>query len=264
MAKIFDTHTHFNDDAYKQKNLLVEDMIEDAKKMGVDMFCCAGFDLKSSSKAARYALKYNGVYAAVGIHPTEAHKIYESDLESLDVLANAQKVVAIGEIGLDYYYTDENKEKQKKQLINQIKIAKKYDLAVMLHLRDKDGQTDAYYDALEIVKDLKVRRGVVHCFTQGIEIANEFIKLGFMISIPGVVTFKNATILQDAVRQISLNNLVVETDAPYLTPEPYRGKINQSKYIKYTVDKIAKIKKLEVDDVVSATTQNAKKMFNIK
>ncbi|AOG61101.1 Mg-dependent DNase [Spiroplasma helicoides] len=263
MAGIFDTHTHFNDPRYKEEGIETKEMIEEAKLNGVSRFCCVGFDVPSSKLATKYALKYQGVYCAIGVHPNEAHLMKEKDWEEIETLAHAEKVVAIGEVGLDYYYTNEYKEIQKEVLIKHIKIAQENDLAVMLHIRDKDDSEDAYNDAYEILKKYKVTRAIVHCFTRGYNLAKKFTDKGYYISIPGVVTFKNSTDLQDAVKKISINHMLVETDAPYLTPQPNRGKINTSKEIVHVVEKIAKIKNLNKHDVIDATTTNAQKVFKL-
>lgn len=260
---IFDTHTHFNDEWYLKEGIEISDIISRAEKVGVKYFCNIGFDLKSSKRAVSQASLFKNVYAAVGVHPNEAHKIDVIDLEEIEQLANSDRVVAIGEVGLDYYKTDEHKEVQKEMFGRQIDIALKFDLALDMHIRDKDGKKDAYLDALKILKEKKVKKAIVHCFTQGYELAELFINEGYLISIPGIVTFKNSTALQDAVRKISLNSLLVETDAPYLTPEPLRGKINTSEFISYTVKKIAELKKMDVEDIISATETNAKAIFGI-
>ncbi|AUB32180.1 TatD family hydrolase [Spiroplasma floricola] len=264
MAGIFDTHTHFNDVVYKEKEFEVSDMISEAKIIGVSNFCCVGFDIKSSREACKYALKYPNVYAAVGIHPNDVNKFTLEDLDEIDTMAHGENVVAVGEIGLDYYYTSEDKEVQKKFFREQIKIALKNDLAVMMHIRDKDDSDQAYLDALEILDELKVERAIVHCYTRGIELAKKFTSRGYLISIPGVVTFKNATSLHETVEKLSLNEIIVETDAPYLTPEPKRGKLNMSKNIVYTIEKIASIRKINKADVIEATTSNAMKVFNLE
>ncbi|QBQ08220.1 Mg-dependent DNase [Spiroplasma gladiatoris] len=263
MARIFDTHTHFNDPKYKELGITTEEIIKEAKLVGVDRFCCVGYDVPSSKQAAKYALKYDEVYGAVGIHPNEAHAINQSDLEEIEVLAHANKIVAIGEIGLDYYYTRDYVEIQKEVLKKQIKIALENNLTVMMHIRDEDGKVDAYNDALEILVKMKVKNVIIHCFTRGYELAKKFVDKGYYISIPGVITFKGAEELQDAVKKLSLNNIVVETDAPYLTPVPNRGKVNTSKEIIYTVNEIAKIKNLNKHDVIDITSRNAKKAFKI-
>ncbi|KAJ3632134.1 hypothetical protein Zmor_019160 [Zophobas morio] len=241
------------------------EIVEKAKKVGVRYFCNVGFDIKSSKKAIQQAAKYNEVYAAVGIHPNEAHKVNLLDVEEIDTLANGEKVVAIGEIGLDYYHDGTKYKEQQVALFEaQLDVAKKHDLPVSLHIRDKDGKQDAYHDALEILKNKKITKGIVHCYTQDPDLAAKFIKEGYYISIPGIVTFKGATDLQDTVKAISLNSMLLETDAPYLTPDPMRGKLNTSEYIVYTAEYVAKLKNMDVADIVSATAINAKKIFNIK
>ncbi|WP_342258742.1 TatD family hydrolase [Spiroplasma endosymbiont of Dioctria linearis] len=263
MAGIFDTHTHFNDVVYKEQEIEVSEMIKDAKINGVSHFCCVGFDIDSSKEACKYALKYPNVYAAIGIHPNDVYKFKKEDLLEIDEMAHSDNVVAIGEVGLDYFYTDEHREIQKEFFKEQIKIAKKNELVVMMHIRDKDDSEQAYLDALEILDKLQVKRAIVHCYTRGIELAKKFTKRGYLISIPGVVTFKNATKLHETVEKLSLNEMIVETDAPYLTPEPKRGKLNMSKNIAYTIEKIANIKKLNKADIIEATTSNAMKIFKI-
>ncbi|AGR41683.1 TatD family hydrolase [Spiroplasma taiwanense] len=263
MAGIFDTHTHFNDSVYKEKEIETSEMIEEAQASGVSRFCCVGFDIESSKQAVKYALKFSNVYAAVGIHPNDVQNFLNKDLEEIELLSHGDNVVAIGEIGLDYYYSTEFKEIQKDFFRKQIEIAMKNDLAVMMHLRDNDNSEQAYNDALEILDDLKVKKAIVHCYTRGIKLAKKFTTRGYLISIPGVVTFKNAYELHETVEKLSLNEMIVETDAPYLTPEPKRGKINTSKEIVYTIEKIANIRNITKDDVIEATTNNALKVFNI-
>ncbi|AKU80329.1 TatD family hydrolase [Spiroplasma turonicum] len=263
MAGIFDTHTHFNDEIYKNNDIEISEIIKEANNNGVSNFCCVGFDVESSRQAVRYALKYPSVYGAVGIHPNNVNEFELSDLEEIDTLSYGQNVVAIGEIGLDYYYTPHDKDRQKTFFKKQIDIAIKNNLAVMMHIRDKDGSNQAYLDALEILKEKKPKRAIVHCYTRGYELAKKFIDLGCYLSIPGVVTFKNAKELQETVLKVSLNNILVETDAPYLTPEPNRGSINFSRYIVYTIKAIANIKQLNKNDVIEATSNNAYKVFKI-
>ncbi|ASP28778.1 Mg-dependent DNase [Spiroplasma corruscae] len=264
MAGIFDTHTHFNDEMYKNNDIEVSELIRDANQNGVSKFCCVGFDIESSKQAVKYALKYPSVYGAVGIHPNNVNDYELDDIDEIDTLSYGQNVVAIGEVGLDYYYTPHDKERQKLFFKKQIDIAIKNKLALMMHIRDKDGSEQAYIDALEILKEKKVKNAIVHCYTRGYELAKKFTDLGYYLSIPGVVTFKNAKELQETVLKVSINSLLVETDAPYLTPEPNRGAINQSRYIVYTVKAIANIKKLNKNDVIEATTNNAHKIFKIK
>ncbi|QEH62415.1 TatD DNase family protein [Spiroplasma chinense] len=264
MAGIFDTHTHFTDERYKEEGMETKEMINDAKAVGVANFCCVGYDVESSKKSAKYAMEFDEVFCAVGIHPTEAHTINEKDISEIEILAHADKTVAIGEIGLDYYYTDEYVEVQKEIFRKQIAIALDNDLAVMLHLRDRDGSDQAYLDALEILEEMEVKRAIVHCYTRGYDLAQKFVSKGYYISIPGVVTFDNAKDLHEAVQKLTINNILVETDAPYLTPVPHRGRINTTKEIVHTVEKIAKLKNLNKDDVAEITTRNAKKIFNLQ
>jgi TatD DNase family protein len=186
------------------------------------------------------------------------------ETEEIETLANGDKVVAIGEIGLDYFHNGKKyRDQQIKLLELQIDVAKKHNFPVALHIRDEEGKEDAYLDALEIIDRKKVQSGIIHCYTQGPELAQKFIERGFYISIPGIVTFKSAKALHKTVREISINFLLLETDAPYLAPEPMRGKINTSSYIAYTADYVANLKNMDVQDIITATATNAKKVFKI-
>ncbi|WP_338972246.1 TatD family hydrolase [Spiroplasma endosymbiont of Panorpa germanica] len=261
---IFDSHTHLNDSRYKELNYTTEEIVKQAKEVGVDLMCNVGFDINSSKLAIKQAQSNPGVYAAVGIHPNDVHKFdLKKDAEEINYLAMSNKVVAIGEVGLDYFYSRENRSEQIEWFKEQIKIAKTNNLPVMMHLRDEPGKYEAYDDALVILKDLKVKASIVHCFTVNLEYAKKFVQFGSFISIPGVVTFSNAKDLQEAVKWIPLSSLLIETDAPYLTPEPNRGKINFPKHIIHTANKIAELKKISVDNVVSSTRLNAQKIFHI-
>ncbi|AXK51817.1 TatD family hydrolase [Spiroplasma alleghenense] len=261
---IFDSHTHLNDPRYQELNYTTEEIVKQAREVGVDLMCNVGFDLNSSKLAVKQAQSNHGVFAAVGIHPNDVHNFdIEEDIKELNDLAMSKKVVAIGEVGLDYFYSRQNREEQISWFKEQIKVAKNNNLTVMMHLRDEVGNYQAYDDALEILKEMKVKSSIVHCFTVNLEYAQKFVKFGSYISIPGVVTFNNAKDLQEAVKWIPLSNLLIETDAPYLTPVPNRGKINFPKHIVHTANKIADLKKISVDNVVSSTRLNAQKVFNV-
>lgn len=260
---IFDAHTHFNDSSYREEGYSLSQMIKDANQSGVGYFCNVAFDVDSSKLAIQQAQNFAGVYATVGIHPMDVHNFQTDALDVLDLLADEKKVVAVGEVGLDYFWKKDNRAEQKQWFIDQIKIAQKHDLTLMMHIRDERNQFDAYDDVLEIIAKHHPKRMIVHCFSANTEYAKKFLNLGCYINIGGAVTFKNAHDLQEAARIIPLDHLLVETDAPYLTPHPFRGQKNFSKMITYTVQKIADLKGISYEAVVQVTTENAFKIFNL-
>ena len=221
---------------------------------GVCGIVTCGCDEKSSKAAIKLAEDFPFVYAAVGIHPGNID--FGTTVEQIKELATHNKCVAIGEIGLDYYWVDDNKQSQIEIFEKQILLAKELDLPIIVHDRD------AHADTLEILKKHKPK-GVVHCFSGSVEMAQEIIKLGLYIGVGGVITFKNAKKLPDVVRIIPDELLLVETDCPYLAPEPYRGKLCHSGMIKYTAQKIAEIRGTSEEYILNLTAQNAKKIFNL-
>lgn len=255
--KIFDTHCHLN-----HPDLIndLDKILKDAKEVGVDGFLVVGFDKQTSIDAIEIAKKYNNVYAAIGFHPTEIEDLSEEDfLLVMEMLSN-KKVVALGEIGLDYYWIKdkEKQEKQKQYFIRQIKYANKYNLPIVVHCRD------AIEDCYNILKDNEViNKGVLHCFSSSFEMATKFIKLGYYIGLDGPVTFTNSKTPKEVARQIPLEKLLVETDCPYLTPHPFRGKRNEPKFITLIIDEIAKIRNVDSDTISEATFENAKKLFHV-
>ena len=252
---MIDTHCHINDDLYISNP---EKYISDAREAGVKKFLVVGFDRKSSENAVNIAEKHEFLYAAVGIHPSDVKKSKAEDFEKIEELASNKNVIAIGEIGLDYYWDKDPqiKEEQKVGFIKQIEIANKYDLPISIHCRD------AIEDTLEILKKHPVKRGgIMHCYAGSLESAKEFIKLGFLIGIGGVVTFKNSQKLKDVVMQIPSDSYVLETDSPYLTPEPFRGKPNHSKYLCHVRDKIAELRNISPEKVTEETTKNFERVF---
>ncbi|WP_342268912.1 TatD family hydrolase [Spiroplasma endosymbiont of Aspidapion aeneum] len=264
MIGLFDAHTHLFEETYVRLGIKTSKIIEEALTNQVAGICCSGFDVASSEEAAKYSMKYDIVYASVGVHPDQANTTSLMDLTKIDDLCFYDKVVAVGEIGLDYFVKKLNKDKQIALFEEQLKIAKKHDLPVVLHVRDIEGTLDAYKDALKILKKHNINKGILHCFTQDYETAKSYIDSGFYISIGGIVTFDNAKEFQSVVEKISINNIVIETDAPYLTPVPKRGTVNFPKYIGYTAKKISELKKLPLNDVINTTCNNAKKVFKIK
>ena len=199
---------------------------------------------------------YNIVYATIGYHPDQADIITEKDIKKLENLVNSsKKVVGIGEIGLDYHYDDINKDKQKQIFEMQLKIAEKLSLPVVIHSRD------ATFDTIEILKKYKVK-GIIHCFSGSLETANIYIGMGYKLGIGGVLTFKNSK-LGEVVKEVSLNSIVLETDSPYLTPDPYRGKTNSSKYIPVIAEKLSQIKDVTINEVAKITTKNCYDLFDL-
>ena len=248
---IFDTHAHYDDERF---DCIRDELFWEMNQNGVCGIVSCGCDEASSKKALKMAEQNDFVYAAVGIHPGNIDS--GTTPEQIRSLANHPKCVAIGEIGLDYYWVDDNKQRQIEIFEQQILIAKELDLPILVHDRDAHG------DTMEILKKYKPK-GVVHCFSGSVEMAEEIIKLGMYIGVGGVVTFNNAKKLPDVVRIIPDELLLVETDCPYLAPVPYRGKLCHSGMIKYTAQKIAEIRSTTPESILNLTAKNAKKIFNL-
>ena len=252
---LFDTHVHLNDPVYENIDLV----IDSALKQGVKMMVVVGYDLESSITAVEIAKKYPFIYASVGIHPSEANKEYDDDLKKMEALI-CPRVVAIGEIGLDYHYPDCNKELQKDLFVKQIKLSQKYNLPILVHSRDACNDT---YKILKENKDDKAK-GIMHCYSYSYEMSKEFLKLNLLIGVGGVVTFKNAKEIKEIVKDIELKNIVLETDAPYLAPTPYRGQTNEPKYIKLVAEEIANIRGENIETIENETFNNALHLFGVK
>lgn len=249
---IFDTHSHYEDERFDP---IRDELFREMHQNGVCGIVTCGCDETSSKSALKMAEDYDFVYAAVGIHPGSIDS--GTTVEQIATLAKHEKCVAIGEIGLDYYWVDDNKPQQIEIFEKQILLAKELDLPIIVHDRDAHG------DTMEILKKHKPK-GVVHCFSGSVEMAQEIIKLGLYIGVGGVITFNNAKKLPDVVSIIPDELLVVETDCPYLAPVPYRGKTCHSGMIKYTVQKIAEIRGTTAQNIFELTHKNAKNLFNIK
>lgn len=250
-ALIFDTHAHYDDDRFSEN---LDELMCSMQQNGVEKIVTCGCDGESSKAALAIAEKYPFVYAAVGIHPCNIDS--DTTIYELRQLANHEKCVAIGEIGLDYYWESENKVEQKEIFKAQIDLAKELNLPVLVHDRE------AHADTIEILLKTKPR-GVLHCFSGSVESAKLITDIGMYIGVGGVITFKNAKKLPDVVRIIPDELLLVETDCPYLAPEPYRGKLCHSGMIKYTADKIAEIRGTTTENILNLTAKNAKKMLNL-
>ncbi len=251
---IFDSHAHYTDKAFNDDR---ENMLGSLRESGICGVINCGADIESSVFSVDLANKYDYIYAACGIHPEEADKIPENYIEIIRNLATNEKCVAIGEIGLDYYWRQDTKEKQKELFENQILLSKELDLPIIVHDREAHG------DTLEILKKHKPR-GVLHCFSGSPETAEEILKLGMYIGLGGALTFKNARKAVEVAQMLPLDRLLLETDCPYMAPVPFRGKRNYSGYIPYIAEKIAEIKGIDPQTVLDITSENAKKLFDLK
>lgn len=246
-----DTHCHLSKEYYDDIDLIIQENIE----ASIDKMIISGCEIESIDEAIEMTLKYDMVYATIGYHPDQANIVVEKDLIHLEnLLKSHKKILGIGEIGLDYHYDGTNKEKQKRLFEIQLKLAEKLNLPVVIHSRD------AVKDTIEILNKYKVK-GIIHCFSGSLETANIYIKMGYKLGIGGVVTFKNSK-LPDVVKNISLDNIVLETDSPYLTPDPYRGSVNSSKYIPLIAEKISTIKNISKEEVAKITTINCNDLFD--
>ena len=252
----FDTHVHLNSDRYEN----IEEIIKSALDNGVEKMLVVGYDVETSLKAVEIASNFDFIYAAVGIHPSEVKKAKISDLESVENCLKNKKVVAIGEIGLDYHWDQDNKEYQKRFFIEQLKLANKYNLPVVIHSRDAAKDT---YDVLKENKQY-YKKGIMHCYSYSLEMAKLFIDLNFKIAFGGALTFLNAKENKEIVKCIDVENLLIETDAPYLTPHPFRGKINEPKYIHLVAEEMAKLKDLSVEKIAQITYDNACAVLGIE
>ena len=254
---MIDSHCHINDELYKNNPA---EYVKEAEKAGVFQFLVVGFDEKSSELALEIANKNKSCYAAVGIHPSDAKNAKPGDLEKIKELARSDRAIAIGEIGLDYYWDkDESVRAQQKEFFKeQIKIANELNLPISIHCRD------ALEDCLQILKENPVKHGgIMHCYAGSLEMSSEFIKLGFLLGFGGTVTFKNSIRPKEVAKKVPSNSYVLETDAPYLTPHPFRGKENHSKYLYLVRDQIAELRKTTPEQVEKETTNNFKKVFGI-
>ena len=251
---IFDTHAHYDDEAFQDD---LEGLLSAFPEGGISGVVSCGVNEESSKKNIELAHKYGFIYAAVGYHGLNTEDLTDNYLEAIKTLAQDEKVVAIGEIGLDYHYEKETKDLQIKIFREQIKLANELNLPVIVHDRE------AHEDTLNILKELKPK-GVLHCFTGSVETAREILKLGMYIGLGGAVTFKNAVKPVEVAKFVPEDRLVLETDAPYMSPVPFRGKRCTSLLIPYTAQKIADVRNTDVQALLDATDRNARELFNIK
>ena len=254
--ELIDTHAHLDFPRFdKDRKKVIKRAIDGGIKRIVNI----GSSMTSSRNSVELSRRYPEIYSVVGIHPHNADSFNLNVSKKLKKISENKKVVAIGEIGLDFHYDNSPREKQKQAFRAQLRLAKSLDLPVVIHTRDADKET------LEILKEEDVSEigGIMHCFASDKKMAEEILDLGFYIAFGGLITFNNLDDLREIVSKVPLDKLLVETDAPYLTPEPYRGKRNEPLYVKYVAERIAEIKNLDLEKVAEKTTANAKKVYNI-
>lgn len=246
-----DTHCHITGNDYSDISFLISKI----KDTGISKIIVNGTDMESNMEVLELTRKYDIVYGAIGFHPTELENFNEEDLMWLEEHINDDKIVAVGEIGLDYHYDNTDKNKEILVFRKQLEIAKKHSKPVIIHSRD------AIYDTLDILKEYDLE-GSLHCFSGSLEMAREFIKCGYLIGVGGVVTYKNAKNIVNVIKEIGLEYILLETDSPYLTPEPHRKEKNDSSFIPLIARKIAEIKEVDVDTVEKITSDNAIRLFD--
>ncbi len=254
---LIDSHVHLDDQRFdKDRDLLIKNL----RNNGIEMVINIGADLQTSIASVSLAEKYDNIYAAVGVHPHSAKEVDNSTIEILKTFAKRDKVVAIGEIGLDFYYDNSPRDIQRKWFKEQLALAKEVDLPVVIHTRDAAQET---FDILKEAQDGSLR-GVLHCYSGSPEMALEYIKMGFYISLAGPVTFKNARVSREVAKVVPLDKLLIETDCPYLTPEPYRGKRNEPIFVRYVAGTIAETRGISFEELAKVTNRNTKELFGIK
>ncbi len=253
---LFDSHAHYDDDRFNGDR---DEVLKSLKDYNVGNILNIGSSMETSRFSVDLSEKYDFVYASVGVHPSETGELTDADMEELKELTEHKKVKAIGEVGLDYHYLpdDVEPEVQKKWFKRQLDLAKELNLPVIIHDRESKGE------CIEILKEKQISNGVFHCYSGSAETAKEILKMGFMISFTGVLTFKNARRAIEACKIIPIERIMIETDCPYMAPEPHRGKRNFSGYVGLVAEKIAEIKNMSYEEVVEITDQNAKRFFNI-
>ena len=259
--EFFDTHSHYNDEKFDEDR---EEIIKSTYESGVTRFVCAGYNIESSQKAIEMSQKYEFIYSICGISPNDIpqseQELWKDIAEITKIVKEnkTNKIVAIGEIGLDYYWNKENKELQKEAFIKQIDLANEMDMPIVIHSRD------ASIDTIDIIREHLVRKaGIFHCCQFNQEMIRQALELGYYISFAGPVTFKNSKNAPDVVKMIPLNRILIETDSPYLSPEPNRGKRNDSRNVKFIAQKIADFKEMTIEEIAKITYENANKIFRI-
>lgn len=256
MKQMIDSHAHLDEERFDEDR---EELIKSLKENAISYVINPSSDMETSRRVVELSNKYDNIFAAVGIHPHDAEGFKEEDLDELRELSKDERVVAIGEIGLDYYYDNSPREIQKEVFRKQLQLSHELDLPVIIHTRDAMGDT---YD---ILKEFEGHvRGVMHCYTGSIEMAEKFMKLGFYISIAGPVTFKNAVNVREMAKQIPLERLLIETDSPYLAPVPNRGKRNDPTNVRYVADMLANLKEIQIDKIIEHSRENTVELFSLK
>lgn len=257
---LFDSHSHLNDEKFDEDR---EKVIEDMRNSGVTNFITSGYSVESSKKAIEIANKYDFGYAIVGISPNDIpqdeEQLWKEICKIKKLLENNNKILAVGEIGLDYYWNIDNKDIQKKAFVEQIKLANEFELPIVIHTRE------AVMDTIDILKqNIVENKGVFHCCPHNRELIKEALKLGFYISFAGPITFKNAKNADEIINLVPNDRILIETDSPYLSPEPFRGKRNTPANVKFVAQKIAYVKGLSLEEVEKITEENANVIFKIK
>lgn len=254
--ELFDSHAHYNDEKFENDR---ETIIKEIYNSGITKIVNAGYSIESSRKAIEIAQNYDFIYGTAGVSPNDIENLPNDYLTQIESIASNKKIVAIGEIGLDYYWNKENKEKQKEVFINQIELANKLNLPIVIHTRE------AVMDTLDVLKNKITcnNKGVFHCCPLNVELIKEALKLGFYISFAGPVTFKNSKNANEVVNLVPMERILIETDSPYLSPEPVRGTRNDSRNVKYMAQKIAEIKNIELEEVARKSYKNAETIFKI-
>ncbi|CAN7605121.1 TatD family hydrolase [Rossellomorea sp. LjRoot5] len=253
---LFDTHVHLNAEQFDED---LEEVLSRAREAGVEKMVVVGFDRPTINRAMELIGQYDFLYAAIGWHPVDAIDMNDEDLAWIEELSQHPKVVAIGEMGLDYHWDKSPKDVQKEVFRKQIQLAKKVKLPIVIHNRE------ATQDIVDILREEGAEEvgGIMHCFSGSPEIAQECVEMNFYISLGGPLTFKNAKKPKDVAKEIPLEKLLIETDCPYLAPHPYRGKRNEPAYVKLVAEQIAELKEVPLEEVEKITTENAMKLFNI-
>ncbi|WP_410263868.1 TatD family hydrolase [Anaerostipes sp.] len=254
---IFDTHAHYDDKQFDQDR---EELLVSMKDNGIGTIVDVGSNMETSAWIVDAVNRYLMMYGAVGVHPSDTADLTESDMDTLKEYAGKDKILAIGEIGLDYYWDEPEREIQKKWFEAQIELAREVRLPIIIHSRD------AAKDTYDIMKSLHAEDigGVVHCFSYSKEMARQFLDMGFYIGIGGVVTFKNAKTLKEVAAYVPLDRIVLETDCPYLSPEPNRGKRNSSLNLNYVAEALSQIKGIDKEELIAVTEENARKLYRMK
>lgn len=252
---IFDTHAHYDDEQFDVDR---EEILNSMQAGGIGKIVDAAATVESWDKILELTEKYPFLYGSVGVHPDEVGALNEENFARMEQLLDHEKIVAVGETGLDYYWDKEGHDLQKHWFIRQLELARKKQVPVMIHSRE------AAADTMEIMKEYgQGLKGVIHCYSYSLEMAREYVKMGYYIGVGGVVTFKNSKKLKEVVREIPLESIVLETDCPYLAPTPYRGKRNSSLYLPYVVEALAEIKEITPEEVIAQTEKNGMDLYGL-